>query len=109
MSDNIDQQARDDAKDARHSADMATQLIQQHITSCERAHAENSKKLDKMEGSFTRLHQRIDEVKDAIAAKAETQAGANASISTRQGVMWSVMSAGGAGALALVIPRLFGG
>lgn len=109
MSDAIDQRARDDAKDAGHKADLAAQLIRQHIDSCEKAHAENSKKLDKLEGGIGRVHGRIDDLVEKMAAKNEQNAGTLGGLSTRQGVIWAVIAATASAILTIAAPRLVKG
>lgn len=103
MNETIDQRARDDAKDAGHRADLASQLIRQHIDSCEKAHAENSLKLDKLEAGLTRVHARIDQLKDVMAHRAEHQAGSTASLVTKQNLVWAIVSAVVVAAVAALV------
>ena len=56
------QTARDEARDAKHAAEIANNTIASHVMACEKAHEDNGKRLDKLDGSIARVHARIDKL-----------------------------------------------
>lgn len=56
----IDQFARDAARDAAHEAALSAQAIRQHMVACERNHAEDRARFDRLESGLGRIHGRID-------------------------------------------------
>jgi ABC-type nickel/cobalt efflux system permease component RcnA len=60
MPGDVDQQARDHALKAQHMAELSAQAISQHMDACEKNHAEDAKRFDKLSDGLSRIHGRID-------------------------------------------------
>lgn len=54
--------------EAKEKANLAFQAIEQHMTSCDKVQVNAAARMDKIEGSVGRLHDRLDKLMYGVGA-----------------------------------------